>query len=484
MIPRIAVTAGQIVAAGHPRAAEPPIPWSPDPLEPRIPWSMVTKLVVDQSGSARPGIHQGGPDRTSQGREGLAATGIERLTERAAKAGAILRRATGAQRSEALRMAAGSIGAASEPILDANRQDVADAEAAGAASALLDRLGLSPARISSMAASLSALAEMPDPVGRVVDGWELPNGISVTRVRVPLGLVGVVYEARPNVTAEAAGIALRSANAVVLRGSSSARRSNAAVADAIRRGVAGAGLPEDSVILVDDASREGAVELLRSSAFDCLIPRGGPSLLATVRENAVAPVILDGEGNCHVYVDAAADLEQAAAIVANAKCSRPSVCNAAETLLVHESVAHRFLPLLEPLLQGVVIRGDERTCAIVGGAEAAKDEDWATEYLDLTLAVRIVDDMDAAISHIGRYGTGHSEAICTTDLAAARRFADEVDAAAVVVNASTRLVDGGQLGFGGEIGISTQKLHVRGPMGPEALTCVKLILAGDGQVRV
>ena len=410
--------------------------------------------------------------------------GIERLTERAARAATILRKASGGRRSAALRMAASEVEAASAPILEANRQDIVEAEASGASGALMDRLRLTPARISSMAASLSTLADLPDPVGRVVDGWELPNGISVKRVRVPLGLVGVVYEARPNVTAEAAGIALRSANAVVLRGSSSARRSNAAVAEAIRRGIAEAGLPADSVILVDDASREGAVELLRSSAFDCLIPRGGPSLLATVRENAVAPVILDGEGNCHVYVDQAADLEQAAAIVANAKCSRPSVCNAAETLLVHQAVARRFLPELERLMQGVVMRGDERTCAIVQGAEPAKDEDWATEYLDLTLAVRVVDDIDAAISHIGRYGTGHSEAICTTDLAAARRFTEEVDAAAVVVNASTRLVDGEQLGFGGEIGISTQKLHVRGPMGPEALTCVKLILEGDGQVRV
>ncbi|MDA8392224.1 MAG: glutamate-5-semialdehyde dehydrogenase [Actinomycetota bacterium] len=418
-----------------------------------------------------------GPGARGDGR----ATAV--LTERAAKAGVVLRRSSGGRRSEALRAASRSIEAAASVILEANREDVSEAEASGAAGALVDRLKLGPARITSMSGSLSALAGMPDPVGSVVDGWQLPNGVSVRRVRVPLGLVGVVYEARPNVTAEAAGIALRSANSVVLRGSSNARRSNEAVAAAIRSGIESAGLPADCVVLVEDTSREAAVDLLRSPAFDCLIPRGGPSLLATVRENAVAPVIIDGEGNCHVYVDAAADLEQAAAVVANAKCSRPSVCNAAETLLVHEAVAPVFLPMIASLMGQVELRGDERVRAILPGARAAGEQDWATEFLDLVLAVRVVDDMDTAMAHIARYGSGHSEAICTTDFVAARRFCREVDAAAVLVNASTRLVDGGQLGFGGEIGISTQKLHVRGPMGPEALTCVKLVLEGDGQVR-
>ncbi|MGH9074829.1 MAG: glutamate-5-semialdehyde dehydrogenase, partial [Acidimicrobiales bacterium] len=348
----------------------------------------------------------------------------------------------------------------------------------------IDRLRLTPGRVTAMAEGLREVAGLPDPVGEVADGWVRPNGLRVSRVRVPLGVVGVIYENRPNVTSDAAGLCLKSANAALLRGSSSAIASNRAVVSVLREAIAKTGLPADAVVLVEDTSREGAVAFMRLRGLvDCLIPRGGPSLVETVVECARVPYIIDGDGNCHVYVDAAADLDMALSIVANAKCQRPGVCNAAESLLVHRAVAADLLPRLPDALPGVVLVGDDATRAVLPATAPATEDDWATEFLDLKLSVRVVDDLDTAIDHVARYGTGHSEAIVTNDLAAAERWCAEVDAAAVLVNASTRFVDGGELGLGAEIGISTQRLHARGPMGVRELTTLKYVVRGDGQVR-
>lgn len=371
-----------------------------------------------------------------------------------------------------------------EDLIAANAGDLAEGEEAGLSATALDRLRLTESRIAAMAAGLRQVAGLPDPVGEVVEGYRRPNGLRVGRVRVPLGVVAVIYENRPNVTSDAAGLCLKSGNAILLRGSSSALRSNLAVASVLREAVAKTGLPPDAVVMMEDTSREGVVALLGlRGLIDCLVPRGGHSLIEAVVEHAKVPFVIDGDGNCHVYVDAAADLEMAASIVANAKCSRPSVCNAAETLLVHRAVAPAFLPRAQAALPGVTLVGDEATRAILPGVGPATEEDWATEFLDLKLAVRVVADLDQAIDHITRYGTGHSEAIVTEDLAAATRFTTEVDAAAVLVNASTRFVDGGELGLGAEIGISTQKLHARGPMGLCALTTTKYVVSGEGQIR-
>ncbi|HLT15544.1 MAG TPA: glutamate-5-semialdehyde dehydrogenase [Acidimicrobiales bacterium] len=371
-------------------------------------------------------------------------------------------------------------------ILEANAADVAAAEEAGQSPTVIDRLRLSTARLESMVAGLRSVAALPDPVGEVADGWTRPNGLLVQRVRVPLGVVAIIYENRPNVTSDAFGLCLKSGNAAFLRGSSGAIRSNIAIAGALREGLAKAGLPEDSLVLVEDTSYEAAVEFMRlRQHIDVLIPRGGPSLIRSILDNATVPYVIDGDGNCHVYVDASADLEQAASIVVNAKTQRPSVCNAAETLLVHRNVAATFLTAVADQLEGVEIVGDAATVEILGDRVAAEatDEDYATEFLGLKLAVRVVDTLDAAIAHITRYGSGHSEAIITTDLRAASRFTQEVDAAAVLVNASTRFVDGEELGFGAEIGISTQKLHARGPMGLRELTTLKFVIQGSGQTR-
>ena len=317
-----------------------------------------------------------------------------------------------------------------------------------------------------MAQGLRDVAGLPDPVGEVVDGWVRPNGLRVERVRIPLGVIGIIYENRPNVTSDAAGLCLKSGNAVLLRGSSSAIATNTVVAGALRDGLAKAGLPVDAVGLVQDTSRAGAVQFMQlTGIIDCLIPRGGSSLIASIEEHATVPYVIDGIGNCHVYVDAAADLDMAESVVVNAKTQRPGVCNAAESLVVHREVAAEFLPRIARALDGVVLRGDEATRAVLPGIGEASEEDFATEFLGLTMSVATVDDLDAALDHIARYGSGHSEAIITRDIAAAGRFTAEVDAAAVVVNASTRFVDGGELGLGAEIGISTQKLHARGPDG-------------------
>jgi len=328
-----------------------------------------------------------------------------------------------------------------------------------------------------------------DPVGEVLEGWVRPNGLRVSRVRVPLGVVGVIYENRPNVTSDAAGLCLKAGNAAFLRGSASALDSNRAIVSLLRRAAGKAGLPEDAVALVEDTSHETAVAFMRlRGLIDCLIPRGGPALIASLLEHATVPYVLDGDGNCHVYVDAGADLSMALDIVVNAKTHRFGVCNAAETILVHVAVAEAFVPMMASALiaAGVELRGDERVRAILPEAQVAKaadETDFATEFLGPVVAVGVVDDLDGAVEHIARYSSGHSEAIVTGDLRAADRFVAEVDAAAVLVNASTRFIDGEELGLGAEVGISTQKLHARGPMGVRELTSVKWVVRGDGQVR-
>ena len=414
-------------------------------------------------------------------------TALTDLGTRAKAASRVLAGASTAAKDSALASAAGLLVEQAGDIVAANAVDVAAAQAAGTSATVIDRLRLTPARVEAMAAGLRQVAALPDPVGEIVDGWVRPNGLRIRRVRVPLGVVGIIYENRPNVTSDAAGLCLKSGNAAFLRGSSAALSSNIAIAGALREGFAKVGLPEDSLVLVEDASRETATEFMRlRGLIDCLIPRGGPSLIAAILEHATVPYVIDGDGNCHVYVDAAADLDMALAIVVNAKTQRPSVCNAAESLLVHAEVATEFLPRVAAALEAesVELLGDHATRAILPMAGVATDEDFAREFLDLRMSVAVVASLDAAVDHIRRFGSGHTEAIVTGDLAAARRFTQEVDAAAVVVNASTRFTDGEQFGFGAEIGISTQKLHARGPMGLRELTTVKYVVEGDGHVRV
>jgi glutamate-5-semialdehyde dehydrogenase len=337
-----------------------------------------------------------------------------------------------------------------------------------------------------MASGLRAVAAQPDPVGEVVQGWRRPNGLLIEQVRVPLGVVAVIYEARPNVTADVAGLCLKSGNACVLRGSSIALESNKAIVEVLRRALAGAGAPQDAVQLIPDAGRESAAALMQAKGFiDLLVPRGGKALIQSIEETATVPYIIDGDGNCHVYVDATADEDMATDIVVNAKTQRPSVCNAAETLLVHAELADKWLPgALDVLAErGVEIRGDERVRQLWPKAIEATDEDWGMEYLDLVLAVRVVDSFDEAVEHVNRWGTSNAEAIVTRDVESARRFAAEVDSGSIFVNASTRFSDGGEFGYGAEIGISTQKLHARGPMGLQALTTSKYVVWGEGQIR-
>lgn len=406
------------------------------------------------------------------------------LGRRAKAASRVLATASTAQKDDALAAAADLLVARTDEVLVANAADVARAEGEGVSATVVDRLRLDAGRVAAMAGGLRQVAGLSDPVGEVLDGWVRPNGLRITRVRVPLGVVAIIYENRPNVTSDAAGLCLKSGNAAFLRGSSGAITSNIAVAGVLREAVTKADLPADAIVLVEDTSREAAVEFMRlRESVDVLIPRGGPSLIASILEHATVPYVIDGDGNCHVYVDASADLEMAAAIIANAKTQRPSVCNAAESLLVHRDVAEAFLPLAAERLAGVALVADPAAGALLPGAAEATDADWATEFLDLKLAVKVVDGLDDAIAHIARYGSGHSEAIVTRDLAAADRFTREVDAAAVLVNASTRFVDGEEFGFGAEIGISTQKLHARGPMGLRELTTAKYVVRGEGQTR-
>ena len=409
---------------------------------------------------------------------------LAELGRRAKAASRVLARTSTATRDAGLLAAAGLLTDRSSEILEANAADVAAAREAGTPAAVVDRLRLDAGRVAAMAGGLRQVAALPDPVGEVLDGWVRPNGLRISRVRVPLGVVGVIYENRPNVTSDAAGLCLKSGNVAFLRGSSGAIASNIAISEVLREAYAKVDLPIDALVLVTDTSREAAVAFMRQrQAIDCLIPRGGPSLIRSILDNATVPYVIDGDGNCHVYVDETADLDMARAIVVNGKTQRPSVCNATETVLVHEAVAAAFVPDLAVALDAVELVGDERVQALVPRAGVATDDDWAQEFLDLKLAVRVVASIDDAIDHIARYGTGHSEAIVTRDLAAADRFCAEVDAAAVVLNASTRFVDGEEFGFGAEIGISTQKLHARGPMGLRELTTAKYVVRGDGQIR-
>lgn len=413
-----------------------------------------------------------------------ATTPLIELGQRARAASRQLATASTAVKNAALEAAADGLLAARSTILEANAADVQRAESDGVSATVVDRLRLTDSRVDSMAAGLRQVAALPDPVGEIVDGWVRPNGLRIRRVRVPLGVVAIIYENRPNVTSDAAALCLKSGNSAFLRGSSGAIRSNIAIASVLRDSVASAGLPADSVLLVEDTSREAAVEFMRLRGLvDCLIPRGGPSLIQSILENATVPYVIDGDGNCHVYVHRDADLEMALDIIVNSKTQRPSVCNAAETLLVHREVADRFLPLADAALREVELLGDDSVCRTIPRALPADEEAWSTEFLDLRLAVRVVDSLEEAIDHIDRYGSGHSEAIITRSLDDAERFTSEVDAAAVLVNASTRFVDGEEFGFGAEIGISTQKLHARGPMGLTELTCSKFVVHGQGQTR-
>jgi glutamate-5-semialdehyde dehydrogenase len=416
----------------------------------------------------------------------MSSSSLTELGERARAASRLVATAPTAAKDAALLAAADLLEARAGQVLEANRADVGAAEAAGTTPTVVDRLRLTEARIGAMADGLRKVAALPDPVGQTIEGWVRPNGIEIRQVRVPLGVVGIIYENRPNVTSDAAGLCLKSGNVAFLRGSSAALRSNQVVAGVLREGYEKGGITPDALLLVEDASRESVTAFMKlRGVIDCLIPRGGPSLIQAILEQATVPYVIDGDGNCHVYVDAAADLDMAAAIVVNSKTQRPSVCNAAESLVVHRAVADRFLPVVASAMDGVELRGDEAARAILGPDRVAlaTEEDYGREYLDLVMSLRVVADLDEAIDHIRRYGSGHTEAIVTGDLEAARRFQREVDAAAVVVNASTRFTDGEEFGFGAEIGISTQKLHARGPMGLRELTTTKYLISGQGQIR-
>jgi glutamate-5-semialdehyde dehydrogenase len=394
--------------------------------------------------------------------------------------------ATRAEKDRALLLMADRLVERAEDIVAANAVDVNTARENGQNEAMIDRLTLTPARIEAMADGLRQLAALPDPIGDVVRGSTLANGLELRQVRVPFGVVGIIYEGRPNVTADAAGICLKSGNAALLRGSGSAFSSNAAIVSVLRKAVADAGLPANSVQLLDATTRDSVKELMRARGLvDVLIPRGGASLIKTVVEESTVPVIETGVGNCHVYVDAAADMEKALAITLNSKTQRLSTCNTAESLLVHAEIADTFLPLVLAELAdaGVIVHGDARVMAYAKNAQEATEEDWGKEYLSADISVAVVDSIDDALDHIRRYGTGHTEAIVSESITATRRFTARVDAAAVMVNASTRFTDGGEFGFGAEIGISTQKLHARGPMGLPELTSTKYIVTGNGQTR-
>lgn len=412
------------------------------------------------------------------------------LGERAKAASVPLGQASAAQKNDALLAAADLLIVASEQVLDANSRDIELAQAAGTAPGSIDRLRLDAGRIASMADGLRSVERLTDPVGKIIDGWVRPNGLEIRRIQVPLGVVAIIYENRPNVTADAFGLCLKSGNTAFLRGSGAALNSNMAVAEALREGAKKAGLPSDALVLVTDTSHQAAATFMALDAhIDCLIPRGGPDLIAAVRQHATVPYVIDGDGNCHIYVDESAQLDEAVEIIADAKMNRPSVCNAVESLVVHAAVAHELLGRLVQRLVGVELVGDSAACAIsvedgLSPAIApAAEGDFSREFLGLKLSIAIVDGLDEAICHITRHGSGHSEAILTQDLLAAEQFTHRVDAAAVLVNASTRFVDGEQFGFGAEIGISTQKLHARGPMGLDQLTTAKFVVTGQGQTR-
>ena len=408
------------------------------------------------------------------------------IGRRAKQAASRLAQVAATEKNRVLLKMAGGLLEQQERLLEANLRDLEAARESGVAPALLDRIALNAGRIQAMAKGIQEVVALPDPVREVVRMWRRPNGLQVGRMRIPLGVITIIYEARPNVTADAAVLCLKSGNAVILRGGSEAFFSNQAIGEVLQEACKGSQIPQESIQVVKSRDRALVRELLQlDGLIDLVIPRGGEELIASVTATSRVPVIKHFKGVCHVYIDSEAALDMAERIAMNAKVQRPSVCNAMETLLVHEAIAPRFLPGMIAKLQqaGVEIRGCEKTRALVPGVKAAAEEDWTTEYLDLILSVRIVKDMDAAIDHIERYGSQHTEAIVTTDYARAREFLDRVNSSAVMVNASTRFNDGGELGLGAEIGISTSKLHAFGPMGLEELTTTKFVVLGDGQVR-
>lgn len=406
--------------------------------------------------------------------------------QKAKEASYVLMNASTTEKNNALLKMAEALLKNCDVIMAENKKDIDNAIGNGTSKAMLDRLSLDEKRLKDMANGLSEVVALADPVGEVTGMWKRPNGLQIGKQRVPLGVIGIIYEARPNVTCDAAGLCLKSGNVVILRGGSEAINSNIAIVNALRKGVKEAGLPEDSIQLIEDTSREVATEMMRLNEYiDVLIPRGGAGLIKAVVQNATVPVIETGTGNCHVYVDSEANLEMAKNIVVNAKTSRPAVCNAEEKLLINEKIANEFLPIIISTLKekNVEVRGDEKVIEIVSDISKATEEDWGKEYLDYIIGVKIVKDVDEAINHINKYGTGHSEAIITNSYENSQRFLQRVDAAAVYVNASTRFTDGSEFGFGAEIGISTQKLHARGPMGLTELTTNKYIIYGNGQIR-
>lgn len=390
------------------------------------------------------------------------------------------------RKSEGLKAAAAALLDGEADILTANQDDVIRATMNGMSEGMIDRLELTPARIEAMAEGLKSVAGLDDPVGEVISMKVRPNGLTIGQKRVPLGVVGIIYEARPNVTADAFGLCFKSGNSVILKGGSDALESNRAIVACIRKGLKKAGLPEDAVQLITDTDREVTKEFMRLRGYvDVLIPRGGAGLIRSVVENSTIPVIETGTGNCHIFVDESADFDMALDIIFNAKTQRIGVCNACESLVIHRKIAEAFLPLLKKRLdeKSVEVRAEEEACRIVEGFKKAEEDDWGKEYLDYIVSLKLVDSLDEAIAHINRYNTKHSEAIITSDYGNAQRFLNEIDAAAVYVNASTRFTDGCEFGFGAEIGISTQKLHARGPMGLKELTTTKYIIYGNGQVR-
>ncbi|MGB2820672.1 MAG: glutamate-5-semialdehyde dehydrogenase [Phycisphaerae bacterium] len=411
---------------------------------------------------------------------------VERIGRAARTAAATLATTTGARRDAALKACADALRQSKSRLEAANEKDLARSTELGLSKAMLKRLTLDDKRIESMATALEEIAAQVDPVGRAVAAYNRPNGLRIEKRRVPIGVVAIIYESRPNVTSDAAGLCLKSANAAILRGGKEAIHSNLAIAEALREGIVAAGLPAEAVTVIDDTDRAVVPALCTAAAFvDLIVPRGGKGLIQAVTEAACVPVIKHFDGVCHVYVHSGADLDMAERICLNAKCQYPAVCNAMETLLIDAAVAESFLPRIADRLraEGVELRGCERSRAIVADLAEATEDDWRAEYLDLILAVRIVDGLDAAIGHINEYGSGHTDAIVTGEIAAAERFVTEVDSSSVMVNASTRFSDGGEYGLGAEIGISTDKLHARGPMGADDLTTYKWIVTGSGHVR-
>lgn len=411
---------------------------------------------------------------------------LQELCLKARKASRITALLSGQEKDRALSLCAEALLSHCEEILSANRQDMDEAEDQGMSEGLLDRLALTEKRIADMAAGMRAVAALEDPVGRVLERFTRPNGLVITKISVPFGVIGMIYEARPNVTADAFALCFKAGSACILKGGSAAKRSNQAILSALRKGLSEAGLPEEAVTLLPGTDRESTLAFMGMRGLvDVLIPRGSAGLIRSVVEHAAVPVIETGTGNCHVYVDASADVDMALGIILNAKTQRVGVCNACESLLIHRDIAHEAVPLIAHSLMEhqVQIFGDEPCRRIFPKISAATEEDWGTEYLDYKISMKEVDSLEEAIAHINHYGTGHSECIVTRDPEAARRFQQQVDAACVYVNASTRFTDGGEFGFGAEIGISTQKLHARGPMGLREITSYKYLIDGKGQVR-